>query len=123
MTVHAITAVADAPTDLPEAEARRLVEDFLAQFDQTLPDEQLRLRRVTPRVGEAPPHFRGRYRFPLTVPHKTVLDGLADALAATAGVDWYQLQYHECDHDEPADQRGVCTPTVTHTAGPIPDGV
>lgn len=124
MTVHAITAVAEQPAGVSVSEARSLVEEFIADFDRTLTDEELRLRAVEPQAHADPPtHFRGRYRFALRHDADPLASAVAAALDERPDIDWYRVSHHLCDHDEPPETRGSCDPSVVATHGSVPEGV
>lgn len=131
MTVHAIqircaTEAADdadtvpkpAPPDLPSVVPERVERHVLDKFEPVVPAEQRDLRPVR----DATDHLEGLYRFQATQSRAAVLDAFERNVVIDA--EWYQLLVHDCEHDQPLDERGDCPGwAVARSKGPVPDDV
>jgi len=124
MTVHCLTAVATAVTDVSKTDAQSQVHDLLVSYDPTLRTEEIEIqqRGGTSLSGQdIPEHLYGRYRFDdATTDKATVLHALTTGLQDHADVDTFEVAYHECDHAQQPQERTECTPHTEAVTDPAP---
>jgi len=128
MTVHCLTAVATAVTDVSKTDAQSQVHDLLVSYDPTLRTEEIEIQQrggTTLNGQDTPEHLYGRYRFDVSQSVKdTLISQLTQALRDHPDVETFQVAYHECDHNEPVDFEWDCTPSViAESQTKVPDSI
>lgn len=136
MTVHAVeivcsTGQADNPSTVPAPEPPDLVDVLPERVNQNvfdtlteaLPGQSMPATIVnTEPDGTGTDHIKARYRVDGGHDKATVLDELEKG--AVADAEWYEIRMHECDHDEPDNQRTGCPGwTVERSSGIVPGDV
>lgn len=110
------------PPSLPDVVPGRIQENVLANFNEVLDGQNYPAThlRADGSLGQ-PEHLRALHRFDASEGKTALLDAFEDGVAAD--IEWYELRYHECDHDRPPGDRTGCGGwNVERSYGTIPDG-
>lgn len=130
MTVHAIEIVSATeqqsspdvsllpePPSAVEALHDRIETDVLPAFDRW-PDEDTEMT-LAGTEGDSVEHVLGRYRFAIVEDKQTIVDAIESDVVTD--MEWYEVRHHECDHDEPSDERAGCSGWTTERSyGSVP---
>lgn len=131
MTVHATILVCSptqqsdppteptpAPPEYPDVIDSRVSQNVKNNYTAVLPGQEI--PAATPDTTDGTVHVRGLYRFEFAEDKAALLDALVDNVVIDA--EWYELRYHECDHD--ADAPTGCPGWVAERSnGTVPSDV
>lgn len=131
MSNHAIEIVcatsqaADPPsTPTPEPPSYsgtipdRVDQNVKGTFAAVLTEEETPAETNDPIDGTT--HVRGHYRFDFAEDKTSLIDAIENDVVIDA--EWYEVRYHECDHDQ-ADRSGCPSWSTERSNGTIPDDV
>jgi len=121
MTAHAIRAIAEKPDGVTEKDARELVEGAISGLSRNLSEQEVRIQTVDNALTDAPEYFSGIYRFPFDNDKTEIIDFIEQELRNRPDINWFELKYHECYHDEP--NGGTCNEEIVVSVGSIPDSI
>jgi len=128
MAVHAVTLVtADAqkstrldpldPLSIPGAIQDRITNNVFDHFTEVLPEQAMAARLVE--YPDASSHVKAVHRVDGVADKATVLD---DMERQVQDMEWYEVRYHQCVHDEQTDS-SCGEVTAERTGGSVPDHV
>lgn len=108
------------PTVLPD----RVNQNILGHIETVATASQHGITSIPSRAGPGgetvPSHSRGLYRFKGSQNKTQILESITTSVVADS--KWYEVRYHDCDHDEP-EQQGCGDWVVHDSSGSVPSGV
>lgn len=135
MTCHAVrfkcsTAQSDNPDVVPSPEPPelenvlpdRVKDNVLGKLDEVLPEQAQPFRKLnTDMDGSGTEYLQGTRRVDGAHDKATVIDEFEKG--AVVDAEWYRGEWHECDHDEPVENRTGCSWTTEREGGSVPSEV
>lgn len=95
------------PPSLPGVLPDRVKEHIKYNFNPVLEGQETPMRKTGGgSLSNVPEHVSGTYRFKDSDDKKSLLDSIESKV--TADAEWYMVESHECDHDQPDGERTGC---------------
>lgn len=130
MSVHSFEIVASdsqesSPSTVPTPEPpewagalKNRMDNVCSNHTERLPEQASAMSEVVPENGTV--HVRGNCRFDTVDDKTSILDSIESDVVIDA--KWYEVRYHECDHDE-SNGNGCGDWVTERTKGTVPDDV
>ncbi len=125
MTVHCVLVLFGHPSSNGASTAANSVNSQLDSFTKRVVDEEMTVQQVSDDELPWPDHYRGVYRVADTHDKNTVISDVENELESIGGLDWYQILYHECEHNDVSATSNdfECVYSVETEYGVVPDSV